>query len=114
MVIPWRYRQRCSRRYPPLWRQSWVCLSFSTALSQITTNVSLRLRIGRPWNFPEITQGALSEKTGLNRKASISYYAMMNNLFRYFDSSPEVIRLAVMMCIRYPLSLRKDEDVLFE
>jgi hypothetical protein len=29
----------------------------------------------------------------------------MRNLFRYFNSSPEVIRLAVMMYIRYPLSL---------
>ena len=38
----------------------------------------------------------------------------MNNLFRYFNSSPEVIRLAVMMYIRYPLSLRQVEDILFE
>jgi putative transposase len=28
----------------------------------------------------------------------------MRNLFRYFNSSPEVIRLTVMMYIRYPLS----------
>ncbi len=34
--------------------------------------------------------------------------------FRYFNSSPEVIRLAVMMYIRYPLSLRQVEDLLFE
>jgi hypothetical protein len=27
----------------------------------------------------------------------------MRNPFRYFNSSPEVIRLAVMMYIRYPL-----------
>ena len=38
----------------------------------------------------------------------------MNNPFRYFNSSPEVIRLAVMMVIRYPLSLRQVEDILFE
>ena len=31
----------------------------------------------------------------------------MRNPFRYFNSSPEVIRLAVMMYIRYPLSLRR-------
>jgi putative transposase len=36
------------------------------------------------------------------------------NPFRYFDSSPEVIRLAVMMYIKYPLSLRNVEDLLFE
>ena len=38
----------------------------------------------------------------------------MNNPFRYFNSSPEVIRLAVMMYICYPLSLRQVEDILFE
>ena len=32
----------------------------------------------------------------------------------YFDSSPEVIRLAVMLYVRYPLSLRPVEDMLFE
>ena len=38
----------------------------------------------------------------------------MQNPFRYFKSSPEVIRLAVMLYIRYPLSLRQVEDLLFE
>jgi len=38
----------------------------------------------------------------------------MRNLLRYFNSSPEVIRLVVMMYIRYPLSLRQVEDILFE
>ena len=38
----------------------------------------------------------------------------MNKPFRYFNSSPEVIRLAVMMYIRYRLSLRQVEDILFE
>jgi len=28
----------------------------------------------------------------------------MRNPFRYFNSSPEVIRLTVMMYVRYPLS----------
>jgi putative transposase len=32
--------------------------------------------------------------------------------FRYFNSSPEVIRLVVMMYIKYPLSLRNVEDLL--
>jgi putative transposase len=36
----------------------------------------------------------------------------MRNPFRYFNSSPEVIRLVVMMYIRYPLSLRQVEDIL--
>jgi transposase-like protein len=34
--------------------------------------------------------------------------------FRYFNSSPEVIRLAVMIYVRFPLSLRNVEDFLFE
>ena len=38
----------------------------------------------------------------------------MRNRFRYFNSSPEVIRLTAMMYIRYPLSLRQVEDILFE
>ncbi len=38
----------------------------------------------------------------------------MQNPFRCFNSSPEMIRLAVMMYIRYPLSLRQVEDLLFE
>ena len=38
----------------------------------------------------------------------------MKNPFRYFNSSPEIIRLAVMMYVRYPLSLRQVEDLLFE
>ena len=34
--------------------------------------------------------------------------------FRYFKTSPDIIRLAVMMYIRFPLSLRNVEDLLHE
>jgi putative transposase len=34
--------------------------------------------------------------------------------FRYFKTSPEVIRLAVMLYVRFPLSLRSVEDLLHE
>jgi putative transposase len=34
--------------------------------------------------------------------------------FYRFNSSPEVIRLVVMMYVRFPLSLRNIEDLLFE
>ena len=34
--------------------------------------------------------------------------------FRCFNSSPEVILLVVMMYVRFPLSLRNVEDLLFE
>jgi putative transposase len=33
---------------------------------------------------------------------------------RYFNSSPEVIRLVVLVYVRFPLSLRNVEDLLFE
>ncbi len=33
----------------------------------------------------------------------------MSNPFRYFNSSPEIIRLAVLMYVKYPLSLRNVE-----
>ena len=38
----------------------------------------------------------------------------MRNPFRYFKTSPDIIRLAVMMYIRFPLSLRQVEDILHE
>ena len=38
----------------------------------------------------------------------------MRNPFRYFNSSPEIFRLAVMMYIHSPLSLRQVEDLLHE
>src|SRR5579875_463202 len=36
------------------------------------------------------------------------------NPFRWFDSSPEVIRLVVMLYVRYPLSFRNVEDLAHE
>ena len=38
----------------------------------------------------------------------------MSNPIRYFKTSPEIIRLAVMMCIWFPLSLRNVEDLLHD
>ena len=37
-----------------------------------------------------------------------------HSAFRYFKTSPEVTRLAVMMYIRFSLSLRNVEDLLHE
>ena len=36
------------------------------------------------------------------------------NPFKYFNTSPEIIRLAVMLYVRFPLSLRNVEDLLHE
>ena len=38
----------------------------------------------------------------------------MINPFRYYKTSPDVIRVAVMMYVRFPLSLRQVEDLLHE
>ena len=38
----------------------------------------------------------------------------MKNVFRYFNLSPEIISLTLMMYGQYPLSLRQVEDLLFE
>ncbi len=38
----------------------------------------------------------------------------MSKSYRYFNSSPEIIGLTIFMYIRYPLSLRHVEDLLFE
>ena len=40
--------------------------------------------------------------------------ALTPSPFRYFNSSPEIIGLVVMMYVRFPLSLRNVEDLLFE
>ena len=37
-----------------------------------------------------------------------------HNPLRYFKTSPENIRLAVMLYVRFPLSLRNVEDLLHE
>lgn len=34
--------------------------------------------------------------------------------FKYYKTSPEIIKLAVMYCVRFPLSLRQVEDILHE
>ena len=39
---------------------------------------------------------------------------MAKNPFRYFKTSPEIIQLAVMMYVRFPVSLRNVEDLLHE
>ncbi len=38
----------------------------------------------------------------------------MRHPFRYFNSSPKIIRLAVTMYVRFPPSLRQVEDLLHE
>ena len=47
--------------------------------------------------------------------ARLSYSAISNSVsFRYFKTSPEIIQLAVMLYVRFPLSLKNVEDLLHE
>jgi putative transposase len=39
---------------------------------------------------------------------------MAKNPFRYFKAFPGLIQLAVLMHVRFPLSLRDAEDLLYE
>ena len=64
-----------------------------------------------PDDAAETTQDGIAR---VNWPEEVPLPPAMRNPFRYFDSSSKVIRLAVMMLIRYPLSLRKIEDLLFE
>ena len=36
------------------------------------------------------------------------------NHFKYYKTSPEIIKMAIMYYVRYPLSLRQVEDILHE
>ena len=59
---------------------------------------------------------ALSEETSLKCASGTPSVTGMTKRdpFKYFKTSPELIRLAVMMYVRYPLSLRNVEDLLHE
>lgn len=56
-------------------------------------------------DLPVINQGQCGVMSRLRKPASP---------FRYFNSSPEIIRLVVMMYVWFPLSLRNGEDLLSE
>lgn len=63
-----------------------------------------------------VEKPAVAEQSGLEaRMAPIQPGNMpRHSPFRYFKTSPEIIRLAVMMYGRLPLSLQKVADVLHE
>ena len=60
---------------------------------------------------PIDAEGAVRQK-GSQRLVVVA--SVHDNPFRYFNSSPEVIRLVVMIYVRFPLSLRNVEDLLAE
>ena len=59
--------------------------------------------------------GSVREKL-VEAGRAVSYRLAMTkpSPFRYFKTSPEIIRLAVMLYVRFPLSLRNVEDMLHE
>jgi putative transposase len=61
-----------------------------------------------------IKNRALSDKTSLSGQGFVVCRMTKHSPFRYFKTSPEIIRLAVMLYVRFPLSLRNVEDLLHE
>ena len=71
-------------------------------------------RTVRHRRFGGSVAGHCQRKTGLSWEEASCNCLRMKNPFRYFKTSPEIIRLAVMMQVRFPLSLRNVEDLLHE
>ena len=61
-----------------------------------------------------IKNRALSDETSLSGQGFVVCRMTKHSPFRYFKTSPEIIRLAVMLYVRFPLSLRNVEDLLHE
>jgi putative transposase len=67
---------------------------------------------------PEVRERAdrRCQRNRLERRRAGAWARRMSKRspFRYFKTSPEIIRLAVMLYVRFPLSLRNVEDLLHE
>jgi len=62
------------------------------------------------------TTGGTVRRNELEMGQAALYHRRMtkHSPFRYFKTSPEIIRLAVMLYVRFPLSLRYVERPLYE
>lgn len=82
----------------------------------MTLSEVVRSRLGRPLRDAVCSSGAVSDKLGLPEWHGPPYLSGMTQRspFRYFKTSPEIIRLAVILYVRFPLSLRNVEDLLHE
>ena len=60
--------------------------------------------------------GALSAQTHqrVTEAVETAGMAKSDNPFRWFDSSPEVIQMVVMLYVRFPVSLRNVADLAFQ
>ena len=82
--------------------------------AEVRRHVAKRLHDRKPvafdhW-FLDDCRPAVSRQFGLSREGSSRSLCRRTVLIRCFNSSPEVIRLTVMMYTRYPLSLMQVED----
>lgn len=76
---------------------------------RLIRNESRRRSIGVAAQF-----SALLDEFALRPGGPIAFPMTKRSPFRYFKTSPEIIRLAVMLYIRFPVSLRNVEDLLRE
>jgi hypothetical protein len=86
-------------------------------------NLRRMVQLPKVQRLRRIVLGGGVRRTGLHRQTAPSPLAgamprksrtLPPSPFRRFNSSPEVIRLVVLMYVRFPLSLRHVEDLLFE
>jgi len=70
----------------------------------------LLLRLGRVLSDQRGIDAIAVVASRMSRKSR----ALPPSPFKRFNSSPEIIRLVVLMYVRFPLSLRNVEDLLFE
>ena len=85
-------------------REAYKTLTVTVSLIDSAENDHIFIRFER----------ALSDK--LDGFAVGPYFWWMTTCspFKYVKTSPEIIRLAVMCYVRYPLSFRQVEDILYE
>jgi len=58
-------------------------------------------------------EGSVRRNCGAEGMAGLVAF-QNKSTFRYLETSAEIIRLAVMMYVQFPLSLRQDENLLHE
>ena len=68
----------------------------------------------RACRFPDRRCEGVVRAKRLEPPGEVPWRLGMQNPFLYFNSSPEIIRLAVMMYVWFPLSLRQVDDLLSE
>jgi putative transposase len=83
---------------------------------RITTDRCGTVFWGLSFSERPIRLGGTVRQTWLERDKGPATFGVMTQRspFRYFKTSPEIIRLAVMLYVRFPLSLRNGEDLLHE